>query len=328
VERWNGTAWSVIPSPNFGDFSNELYGVGAITNETWAVGNTLTFSGNVYQTLTERYFDPCGTPLPTNTPSRTPTITGTRTSTPTATNTLTRTPTGTFAPTNSPTPGATRTNAPGSTSTPSVTYTTAPANTATSTRTSTPCPVTFTDVHSTDYFYEPVGYLYCRSVISGYSDGTFKPYNNTTRGQLCKIVVLGEGWGIYTPPTPTFRDVPTDHAFYQYVETAYRHGIISGYTCGTGCLEFLPGNNVTRGQLCKIIVLAEGWPAYTPTLPTFRDVPANQTFYQHIETAYRHNIISGYTCGTNCLEFRPGDNATRGQISKIVYLAVTQPGAR
>ena len=60
----------------------------------------------------------------------------------------------------------------------------------------------------TDYFYEAVRYLYCRGVISGYADNTFRPYNNTTRGQLTKIVVLGFGMPIYSPPTPTFRDVP------------------------------------------------------------------------------------------------------------------------
>src|SRR5207249_5479762 len=138
--------------------------------------------------------------------------------------------------------------------------------------------MTFTDVHETDYFYEPVRYLYCRGVISGYADGTFKPYNLTTRGQLAKIVVLAEGWAIYTPPTPTFQDVPTNHTFYQYIETAYHQGIISGYTCGVGCLEFRPGANVTRAQLCKIIVLAEAWMIYTPPTPTFQDVSATHAF--------------------------------------------------
>src|SRR5207244_8630468 len=117
---------------------------------------------------------------------------------------------------------------------------------------------------------------------------------------------------------------PTD-PFYSYIETAYDHGVISGYDCGPGCLEFRPGNNVTRGQLCKIVVLAEGWTLYTPPTPTFRDVSPGDPFYEYVETAYEHSIISGYNCGTDCLEFRPGNNATRGQICKIVYLAISQP---
>ena len=69
----------------------------------------------------------------------------------------------------------------------------------------------------------------------------------------------------------------------------------------------------------------ETWPLYTPAAPTFRDVPVENAFYQHIETAYSHGLISGYNCGAGCLEFKPGNNATRGQICKIVYLAVTAP---
>lgn len=181
----------------------------------------------------------------------------------------------------------------------------------------TPCPITFSDVRQSDFFYEPVRYLVCAGVISGYSDNTFRPYANATRGQLAKIVVLAEGWQIYTPPTPTFSDVAVDNPFYAYIETAYNRGIISGYSDGT----FRWGNDVTRGQLAKIIVLAEGWEISTPPTPTFLDVPPGSPFYEQIETAYAHAIISGYSDRT----FRWGNPATRGQISKIVYNAVTQP---
>jgi hypothetical protein len=188
-------------------------------------------------------------------------------------------------------------------------------STATATQTVAPCSITFTDVLPTDYFYEPVRYLYCNAVISGYNDNTFRPYNNTTRGQLTKIVVLGFGFDIYTPPAPTFTDVPVDHPFYAFVETAYREGLVSGYDDGT----FRPYNNVTRGQLSKIVVQAARWPPYRPASPTFSDVPAGHPFYLFVETAYEHAIISGYADGT----FRPGNGATRGQISKIVFLALT-----
>ena len=163
--------------------------------------------------------------------------------------------------------------------------------------------------------------MYCHGVISGYADNTFRPYNNTTRGQLSKIVVLAEGWTLQNPPTGHFTDVAPGSAFYVYIETAYSHQIISGYADGT----FRPNNNVTRGQLTKIIVLAQNWAITPPSQPTFRDVPTTDPFYGYIETAYSHQIISGYTCGTGCLEFRPGNDATRGQISKIVYLAITNP---
>jgi S-layer homology domain len=239
----------------------------------------------------------------------------TPTATPTEAASQTPTPVVTVPPTGTPTALATASS------------TTAPSNTAipTFTPTPTPCAITFTDVQSSDYFYQAVRYLYCHGIVSGYGDGTFKPYNLTTRGQLTKIVTLAEGWTLYTPPTPTFRDVPASHAFYAYIETSYSHGIISGYNCGAGCLEFRPGNNITRGQVCKVVALAQAWPIYTPPSPSFSDVPATDPFYRYIETAYYRGIVAGYGCGTGCLEFRPGNNATRGQICKIVYLAITAP---
>src|SRR5205085_6689849 len=122
--------------------------------------------------------------------------------------------------------------------------------------TPTPCAINFTDVQPNDYFYEAVRYLYCMGAISGYEDSTFRPYNTTTRGQLCKIVVLAEGFLIDTEGGPHFSDVGPESPLYPYVETAYNRDIISGYSDGT----FRPYNNVSRGQLCKIVVLAQEWP--------------------------------------------------------------------
>src|SRR5205085_2282470 len=197
-----------------------------------------------------------------------------------------------------------------------------PSSTPTSiaSATATPCEMNFSDVSPSDYFYEAVRYLYCAGVVSGYGDGTFRPYNNTTRGQLSKIVVLAEGWPIDTTGGPHFTDVPPDHTFYDYVETAYNRGIITGYSDGT----FRPDTNVKRGQLSKIMVLAQQWPIDTTGGPHFSDVPQSHPFYGYIETAYNHGIITGYSDGT----FRPDNNATRGQICKIVYQAITSSVAQ
>jgi len=290
------------------------------------------------------------TPMPTDTPTETDTPippTETRTSTATRTATLTRTATNTPLPTQTPggptatpteVPSDTPTDTPTETDTPTYTSTTIPPTytrtpapaTSTRTRTSTPqatdtptepsptaCAISFTDVNVGDYFYAAVQYLFCEGAVSGYSDGTFRPYNNTTRGQLCKIVVVAEGWPIDTSGGPHFSDVAPSNAFYQYVETALNRDIIAGYSDGT----FRPYNNVTRGQLCKVIVRAQGWPIFTDGGPHFSDVPTNHPFYEYIETAFSHSIVGGYSDGT----FRPGNNATRGQICKIVYNAVVGP---
>ncbi|MDQ2806871.1 MAG: S-layer homology domain-containing protein [Chloroflexota bacterium] len=196
-----------------------------------------------------------------------------------------------------------------------------------------PCSFSFTDVQTSDYFAVAVQYLACRNVISGYSDGTFRPSSQTTRAQLAKIIVGGEGWAINTTGGPHFTDVPAGNVFYPFIETALNHGIISGYNCGgvnpqTGASEPCDGaghpyyrlsNNVTRGQLSKIIVGAQGWALDTTGGPHFTDVPTTSIFYPFIETAINHHIVSGYSDGT----FRSANPATRGQIAKIVYLALT-----
>ncbi|MDQ2805884.1 MAG: S-layer homology domain-containing protein [Chloroflexota bacterium] len=212
-----------------------------------------------------------------------------------------------------------------------VAATTPPTVTPTTTATPIPCtPGQFSDVNPTDYFYDAVNYLVARNVISGYSDCTFKPYNNTTRGQVAKIVALGFNVPAYVPPLGgyTFADVPPNYVFFAQIEAANHAGIISGYDCGTRPTElcdafnrryFRPGDLVTRGQLAKIVVGAAGWTLRNPATPTFTDVPPSNVFYQAVETAVCHGIISGYNDGT----FKPANNATRGQVSKIVYLALT-----
>ena len=222
-----------------------------------------------------------------------------------------------------------------------------PSASATVSATATACGIRFSDVPFNDptvYYSVPVYYLACHGVVSGYSDGAFRPYNQTTRQQMVKIVVLGFALPIQTPAAggTTFTDVPVASAFFAFVETAAARGIVSGYACGgtdpaTGQTEpcnttaqpyFRPASNVTRAQLAKITVLAAGWPTSNPATATFNDVAVGSTFYPYIETAVCHSILSGYSCGSDpnepCpgLYYRPANNATRGQISKIVYNAL------
>ncbi|HMA37878.1 MAG TPA: S-layer homology domain-containing protein, partial [Chloroflexia bacterium] len=286
MEHWNGSAWTVVPSPNGGTGSNSLYGVAAVAaNDVWAVGD---YWNDFYrQTLTEHYTNSCVTPTATSTP----------------------------APTDTPGPSP------------------------------TPCTSNFADVHPTDYFYTPVTYLFCHGVISGYADGTFRPYNNTTRAQMVKIVVLGFAKPIVTPAggAYTFADVPPSQPFFAMIETAAADAIVSGYACGgpgEPCDSlnrpyFRPSADVTRGQLSKIDVVAATWPLLAPAVGTFADVAPGSVFYRFVETAACHGVVSGYACGgpgepCDNLQrpyYRPYNNATRGQIAKIVDRSLGAGGA-
>lgn len=199
-------------------------------------------------------------------------------------------------------PGATPTATPG---VPGPVPTGIPAN----------CTLNFSDVQPTDWFFPYVQWIVCNNIAGGYNDGTFRPNNNTTRAQASKIIVLASRWQLVSPPAPTFSDVPVGSTFYSYIETAVQHNILTGYNDGT----FRPGNSVTRGQFSKLAVLARGWALDNPVNARFTDVPVGSTFFQYVETAAAKGVLGGYNDGT----FRPGNNATRAQMSKMVELVVT-----
>lgn len=189
--------------------------------------------------------------------------------------------------------------------------------TPTPTPTPLPCHSLFTDVPSNYWAHTYIESLYCRNIISGYNDRTFRPNYGASRVQLTKMLVLGMGWPLQHPATPTFSDVPEFSWGYEFVETAAARGIINGYADGT----FHPSNPVTRGQLARMLVGAKGWELLDPPTPAFNDVPRSSPFYRHIETAANHGLVSGYGDGT----FHPGAGATRAQLSKMLYNALAAP---
>ncbi len=110
----------------------------------------------------------------------------------------------------------------------------------------------FTDVPTDHPFYVYVETARRDNIVSGYADGTFRPFANITRGQLAKVAVESARMEDQSTGTPSFSDVPTNHTFYKYIETAYANGILNGYANGT----FRPDADATRGQISKIIDLA------------------------------------------------------------------------
>ena len=173
---------------------------------------------------------------------------------------------------------------------------------------------TLRDVPQGAWFFDYVNYLSAAGIISGYSDGTFRPYNKVTRGQAAKLVALAFNLPAGKSTVQRFSDVPASHTFHSYIEAAYNAGLVHGYGDGT----FRPQANVTRAQIAKIVVLAAGWALITPERPAFTDLPAGSTFYSYVETARAMGLLSGYEDGT----FRPDSDVTRAQLSKVLYTFV------
>jgi hypothetical protein len=244
------------------------------------------------------------TPTPTTMPSTTPSPTQIATSTPQATQTAIGTPTGTRTAT------------------------------VVASVTPTACTIAFTDVDESNTFFANIKCLACRGVISGYDDGTFRPFNEITRGQIAKIVSNAAGFD-EDPGAQIYEDVLEGSPFYQWINRLSRRGHMGGYPCGTVDQEpcVLPGNhpyfrtfsNATRGQLAKIVSNAAGIGG-TPTGVFYTDVQEDHPFYTWIMRLTQSGVMSGYDCGgegepcdgENRPYFRPFNNVTRGQASKIV----------
>jgi hypothetical protein len=208
------------------------------------------------------------------------------------------------------------------------------------TATPEPCTIEFTDVPPGSTFYDFVRCMACRGIINGYTSGCetgnpcFRPNSNVTRGQLSKIVSNAAG---FTEPAgdQQFEDVPPGSTFYDFVWRLADRGIVSGYACGgpgEPCVPpgdlpyFRPNNNVTRGQISKVVSEAAGLSDPVGD-QQFEDVPPGSTFYDWIWRLADLGIMGGYPCGgagEPCVPpgdlpyFRPAANATRGQASKIV----------
>ncbi|HEX9015446.1 MAG TPA: S-layer homology domain-containing protein, partial [Chloroflexota bacterium] len=237
------------------------------------------------------------------------------------------------------TPGPTHT--PGATNTPPTVATNTPPPAPTETEVPpTPCAIQFSDVPPGSTFYAYVRCLACRGILGGYSDGTFRPGNNITRGQLAKIVSNSAAF-VDPPGAQIYEDVPPTNTFFDFIQRLSHRGVMGGYACGgpfEPCVPpgnrpyFRPNNNATRGQISKIdvntAVIALGWTLLNPPNSTFQDVPTGSTFYEFVETAVSHGVMGGYACGAppagpcvppaNKPYFLPNNNATRGQTAKIV----------
>lgn len=308
---------SAASNPGTSTFIGDYSGIAASTGVVMPMWTDIRTGGNQNGYVARGVYtaEPQGTGTPTVVSS--PTVANTATATNTATSTSTSTGTNTPTVTETPTTAATHTSTPQPTS--------------------TVCPIQFTDVPPGSTFYDFIRCLACRGIINGYSDGTFKPNNNVTRGQLSKIVSNSAG---FTDPQTTqmFQDVPVGSTFFDYIGRLASRGYISGYTCGgpgEPCVPpdnlpyFRPNANATRGQISKIVSNAAGFTDPIPTgQQTFQDVPPGSTFYDFVERLASRGVMGGYACGSvpsepcvppeNRPYFRPNNNATRGQTSKIV----------
>lgn len=107
----------------------------------------------------------------------------------------------------------------------------------------------FTDVKSTDYYYEAVLWAYRNNVVNGTSTTTFGPKGKITREQIASILWRLAGKPVYSVSLRSY----TDYASVSdYAYDAMSWAVGSGYVKGSGA-KLSPKNNATRAEVAVML---------------------------------------------------------------------------
>ena len=167
----------------------------------------------------------------------------------------------------------------------------------------------FPDVEN---YQDEIGYLEAKQIIRGFPDGTFKPAQPVTRLQAIQMLLKAKGITDLTAPNPGMKDVKPGDYGYDAIAKAVQLGIISGKPHADGSKYFDGSNSLTRGQMAKILVEANGFTIDSSNL--FFDVDASNTFQGYISTLAAERITNGYGDGT----YKPKISVSRQHFSVFV----------
>ncbi|MDR7922205.1 S-layer homology domain-containing protein [Thermosynechococcus sp. HY213] len=170
-----------------------------------------------------------------------------------------------------------------------------------------------------------IDHLASRNIISGYPDGTFRPFAPVTRAEYAAM--LGKAF----PNAPVvrapsmFNDVPSTFWAASAIQNATRTGFLSGYPGNV----FQPNQNIPRVQ--AIVALASGLQYPTPpsvegVLGQFNDAAAIPAYGRAgVAAATAKQVVVNYP---NVQFFAPNQLATRADIAAFLCQATRAPGAQ
>ena len=114
----------------------------------------------------------------------------------------------------------------------------------------------FKDVPESHKNYEAIETLEVLDLVAGYDNKNFGPEDVLSRAQLCTMMVRAiYGDDIHYSANNVFTDVPVTHWAREFVDTAYRAGLMKGY--GNGF--FGPDDKLTYTQTARVILTALGY---------------------------------------------------------------------
>ena len=168
----------------------------------------------------------------------------------------------------------------------------------------------FTDTGSSSYS-AAITNLSNWGIVSGYSDGTFRPDNLVQRQQFAKMMVLGMGYAVSAADHSTFTDVPvasaTDPLYPDsYVAVGVTNHVILGYTEDN---TFRYYNNVTRQQILTMMVRAAGTALTEP------------------DAAYKGKLDATDPTHVDVDDWDVTMNATRGEVAQMLANLLAKTGS-
>ena len=169
----------------------------------------------------------------------------------------------------------------------------------------------FTDVKSTDYYYEAVLWAYRNNVVNGTSTTTFSPNANVTREQMAAILYRYAQYKKYNTAASSGLNGFTDHASVSGYAAASLEWAVAEKLVNGSAGKLMPTGNATRAEFATIAALFFHAPEVEDD--AFTDI-SDSWARDYINRAAKLGLISGYKDGT----FRPQNQITRAEVMEII----------
>lgn len=149
---------------------------------------------------------------------------------------------------------------------------------------------TFNDVAKDCWAANYIGYMQQFGIVTGYTDGSFRPDAPVTRAEFAAIASRFEK---LTQGSASFTDVPDTHWAVRYINFAATRGWVTGYEDGT----FKPEHSITRAEVaavtCRLLERSADQTyirSHIGELRTFADVTESHWAYWYaMEAANGHD---------------------------------------
>ncbi len=149
---------------------------------------------------------------------------------------------------------------------------------------------TFNDVAKNCWAANYIGYMQQFGIVTGYTDGSFRPNAPVTRAEFAAIASRFEK---LTQGSKSFTDVPDTHWAVKYINFAATRGWVTGYADGT----FKPEHSITRAEVaavtCRLLERSADQTyirSHIGELRTFADVTESHWAYWYtMEAANGHD---------------------------------------